>query len=79
MNYFLGFLPHGVEWFWIVLIIVLLFGADKLPGLARSLGRSVGEFKKAKKEFDKEVDSALKDEKKPEEAKKDETKNPPAG
>ena len=30
----------------IVLVIVLIFGAKKLPDLARALGRSVGEFKK---------------------------------
>lgn len=31
-------------------IIVLLFGASKLPELAKSMGSSVGEFKKAQKE-----------------------------
>ncbi len=34
----------------IVLIIILLFGATKVPQLARSFGQSMGEFKKAKKE-----------------------------
>lgn len=34
----------------IVLVIVLLFGAAKLPELARSVGKSAGEFKKAQKE-----------------------------
>lgn len=34
----------------IVAIIVLLFGASKLPELARSAGKSAGEFKKAQKE-----------------------------
>ena len=51
-------LPHGAEWLWILAIVVLLFGADKLPKLARGLGKSVGEFKKAKEEFDKEVNAA---------------------
>lgn len=37
-------------------VLVLLFGAAKLPDLAKSFGRSVGEFKKAKKEMDMEVD-----------------------
>ncbi len=31
-------------------VVVLLFGASKLPELARSMGSSVGEFKKAQKE-----------------------------
>jgi sec-independent protein translocase protein TatA len=51
-------LPHGMEWFWIALIVIVLFGADKLPKLARGLGKSLGEFKKAKEEFDKEIHSA---------------------
>jgi TatA/E family protein of Tat protein translocase len=51
-------LPHGAEWLWLFLIVVILFGADKLPKLARGLGKSLGEFKKAKEEFDKEVSAA---------------------
>lgn len=51
-------LPHGMEWLWIALIVVLLFGADKLPKLARGLGKSLGEFKKAKDDFEKEMHSA---------------------
>mgnify|MGYP001192958578 CR=1 FL=1 len=34
----------------IFLLIVLLFGAAKVPELARSLGTSMGEFKKAQRE-----------------------------
>ena len=34
------------EWWPILIIVVLLFGARKLPDLARSLGSSVNEFKK---------------------------------
>jgi sec-independent protein translocase protein TatA len=37
----------------ILLIVVLLFGARKLPDLARSLGRSIAEFKKGKAESEK--------------------------
>ncbi len=49
------FLPGGQEWIVILLIILLLFGASKLPEVARSLGRSVGEFKKAQKEAEMEL------------------------
>ena len=39
-----------VEIIIILLIVVLLFGAKKLPELARGLGRSASEFKKGLKE-----------------------------
>jgi len=35
----------------ILVVILLLFGAKKLPELARSLGRSVSEFKKGRDEY----------------------------
>ncbi len=34
----------------VVLILILLFGAKKLPELARSLGRSLTEFKRGREE-----------------------------
>ena len=51
-------LPHGSEWLYILLGIIILFGADKLPKLARGLGKSLGEFKKAKQDFEKEMHAA---------------------
>lgn len=47
-----------MDWFWLFLIAVLLFGANKLPQLARGLGKSLGEFKKAKEEVEKEFHAA---------------------
>ncbi len=38
----------------ILIIALFLFGANKLPGIARSLGLSVREFKKAMKEIEEE-------------------------
>lgn len=37
------------------MIVFLLFGAKKLPEFARGLGKSLGEFKKAKSEFEDEL------------------------
>jgi sec-independent protein translocase protein TatA len=42
------------EWWPILIIVVLLFGARKLPDLARSLGGSINEFKKGMSEGTKE-------------------------
>ncbi len=50
----------GQEMTVIVVAIILLFGAEKIPKLARGLGRSVGEFKRAKDEFDRELQDAAK-------------------
>jgi len=47
----LGPLEIGV----ILLLLVLLFGADKIPKLARSAGDAKKEFEKAKMEAEKEV------------------------
>ncbi len=43
-------MSFGPEWFIVLGILVLLFGAKKLPELARSVGRSSSEFKKGMKE-----------------------------
>jgi sec-independent protein translocase protein TatA len=45
----------GPDLFIILLIVLVLFGAKKLPDLARSLGQSVNEFKKAREEIDREL------------------------
>ena len=46
----------GAEWIWIVIIIgVLIFGAKKIPELAKTLGRSKGDFEKGKIEAEKDL------------------------
>ncbi|MEN9990962.1 MAG: hypothetical protein RLZZ224_664, partial [Verrucomicrobiota bacterium] len=42
----------------IFVVILLLFGAKKIPELARGLGKSMGEFKKAREEFEREITKA---------------------
>lgn len=47
-------MPAGSEWLIVAGVVVLLFGAKKLPELARSLGKSSREFKKGLKEGEAE-------------------------
>lgn len=48
-------MPSGPDLIVLLIIVLVLFGAKRLPELARGLGQSVNEFKKAKEEFDKEM------------------------
>lgn len=53
----IAFIGHlgGQEMIFLFIIILLLFGAKKLPELARGVGKSMGEFKKAREEFEREI------------------------
>ena len=55
-------LPSGPDLIILLVIVLVLFGAKRLPELARGLGQSVNEFKKAKDEFDKGLASPSKPE-----------------
>jgi len=56
INPILAFGPlGGPEIALIFLVMLLLFGAKKLPELARGIGKSVGEFRKAREEFEDEI------------------------
>lgn len=50
----------GQELFIILLIVLIFFGAKKLPELARGLGQGVREFRKAMKDVQDEVENAAK-------------------
>jgi sec-independent protein translocase protein TatA len=39
----------------VLLILVLLFGANKIPKLARSTGQAMGEFKRGREEIEDEL------------------------
>ena len=58
---FLGDIGTG-EIMLIMLVVLLLFGAKKIPELARGMGRGIREFKDATKEIKNEMDNAMKDE-----------------
>lgn len=45
----------------ILLILLLLFGANKIPELAKGLGKAIGEFKKSVNDVKKEVDDVSKE------------------
>ena len=45
----------------ILLVVLLVFGAKRIPEIARALGKASFEFKKAKSEIQKETDSLMKE------------------
>lgn len=47
--------PGGVEVLVLLLILVLLFGADKIPKLARSSGQAIKEFQRGREESEQEI------------------------
>ena len=51
----------SMEIFLILVVIILLFGARRIPELARSLGRASQEYKKAKEDFLAEVNKPAED------------------
>lgn len=52
---------NGPEIFIIFLIVLLLFGAKRLPELFKSFGKSIKEFKKATNEIEDDIRSAMDD------------------
>jgi sec-independent protein translocase protein TatA len=54
-------LPGGPELLIILFIAVLLFGANKLPALARSSGQAMGEFKRGRQELEDELKRGVQD------------------
>lgn len=51
-------MPGGMEMMVILLVIVFLFGASKIPQLARSSGQAMGEFKRGRDEIEDEINRA---------------------
>jgi len=49
-------IPGGPELIIILLVLVLLFGANKIPKLARSTGQAMGEFQKGREELNQELE-----------------------
>ena len=51
----------AVEIILILLVVLILFGAKKIPELAKGLGKGMSEFKKGVKDVEDEIKSADKD------------------
>ncbi|MDO5463228.1 MAG: twin-arginine translocase TatA/TatE family subunit [bacterium] len=60
---------------WLIFLIILLvvFGARRLPEIARNLGKGLGEFKKARREFEEELKKAQEETKPTDDSNKKET------
>lgn len=51
----------GTEILVILLVILLFFGARKIPELARGIGQGINEFRKASDQIKKEIEDGEKD------------------
>jgi sec-independent protein translocase protein TatA len=57
-NLILLSMPGGQEWLFILLIVLVLFGARRLPEVAQNLGKGIREFKKSMRDVQSEIESA---------------------
>ena len=56
LNMMMQQIPSGFEWiFIVVIVVVLIFGAKKIPDLARGFGKATSEFEKARIEAKREL------------------------
>ena len=51
----------GWEILLIIMVLLIFFGAKKIPELARGLGKGIKEFKDATKEIKDEIEEGVKD------------------
>ncbi|HET8572752.1 MAG TPA: twin-arginine translocase TatA/TatE family subunit [Edaphocola sp.] len=53
-------MPGELEWVWILLVVVILFGGKKIPELAKGLGKGIHDFKQAKDGIQQEIENGMK-------------------
>ncbi len=53
--------PGLPEMIIIILVIIIFFGAKRIPELARGLGLGIKEFRKASKDIKKEIEESSRD------------------
>ena len=61
MNTMLAAMLGGWEIVLILAVVLILFGAKKLPELAKGLGQGIKEFKKATKDVRSDLENAMND------------------
>lgn len=58
---FLFFSISGGEIFIIVLFVLVFFGADKIPGIARTMGRTMRQVRDATQEIQRDIQGSVKE------------------
>lgn len=54
-------MPGGMEWIFILLAVVLLFGGKKIPELMKGIGKGLRDFNDAKNTAKNEIAEGMKD------------------
>jgi len=49
------FMPQGMEWVIILVVVLLLFGGKKIPELMKGIGKGVRGFKDGLKEIEEDI------------------------
>lgn len=65
MNIMFAWAIGGTELILILVVVLVLFGAKKIPELAKGLGTGIKEFKKATREVTDEIQNAADDKSQP--------------
>ncbi|MEP7142815.1 MAG: twin-arginine translocase TatA/TatE family subunit [Ferruginibacter sp.] len=53
-------MPGGMEWIFILLAVVLLFGGKKIPELMKGIGKGVRDFNDAKDSVKSDIEEGMK-------------------
>ena len=55
LSILLLFMPQGMEWIIILVVVLLLFGGKKIPELMKGIGKGVRGFKDGLKEIEEDI------------------------
>jgi len=53
--------PMGWQWIILLLLVVLLFGAKKIPEMMKGLGKGINQFKQGLKEVEDDIKADVSD------------------